>query len=593
MAKVRAHFAGFSNHNPSEAMYEAMAAIPETIHEIVRGHQKPTLAPPAAYYVSPLDTGIGKTTTLKFALETMLLDGYTDYSDVGTIIAVARLENMRQIIEDMALPRSMYACFVADSAENADLTTAGRGMHDKANATVLFTTHEMMARRIVAKKLTTWAEASDFWYRGRPRPLRVYDEQMVPGIPVRLRQIDFAKAGTAVLEQFSEIGFSLLDYRINDLPIDEPVQLPHFLGDKHFEAIIAELSQTNREIAYTHLGRIHHLAGHRAMVRADTNRAQRVILDFYGGWPEDAKPMLVLDASARVRDTYKQHNMSRPGTVVMLKDAEKRHDNVTVHIRTGGTGKGALSNDGRGHKRMQDVADIIRQHPKGSCLVIHHKAGRKMLNVEVELQRLLKDTDHDTAFLTWGRHDAVNDYRDRTVVIMPTVLFKPDTQYEVDGRVASQTPGDEEYGGVALDNLTRGEVMADVQQALGRSAIRNSVGDQAQATTVYVWRHPQSRVKPDYETILPGCKIVNGKGGLYTERKPNADDRILATVRGATLGVDRVEVREIIKKNGMVRPNVIRALKRNTGRLQKMGLRYVPGTGPSRPARVERLKAVD
>ncbi|MGA7328961.1 MAG: hypothetical protein WBX25_31865 [Rhodomicrobium sp.] len=65
------------------------------------------------------------------------------------------------------------------------------------------------------------------------------------------------------------------------------------------------------------------------------------ILDYKETLPKDLTPLLVLDASVRVRTVYKLWKEERGG-IVMLPTAVKRYDNHTIHVWNRGGGKGCV-----------------------------------------------------------------------------------------------------------------------------------------------------------------------------------------------------------------------------------------------------------
>jgi hypothetical protein len=77
------------------------------------------------------------------------------------------------------------------------------------------------------------------------------------------------------------------------------------------------------------------LSGKTVAVRQDGPYGNTV-LDYHETLPEGLAPMVVLDASGRVRETYSQWEENRGG-LTRLTAAPKRYDNLTVHRwRTGG-----------------------------------------------------------------------------------------------------------------------------------------------------------------------------------------------------------------------------------------------------------------
>lgn len=111
----------------------------------------------------------------------------------------------------------------------------------------------------------------------------------------------------------------------------------------------------------------------------EANRA--TLVQYQTKLPDDIKPMLVLDASARVRATYRQQHRV-DNDITLLSEARKRYSRVQVHFEEGGAGKEDFGR--RYWQRLNEVADIIKRHPDRKPLVLHHKPdGRARIgNVE-------------------------------------------------------------------------------------------------------------------------------------------------------------------------------------------------------------------
>jgi len=96
--------------------------------------------------------------------------------------------------------------------------------------------------------------------------------------------------------------------------------------------------------------------------------------------PKGIEPILVLDASARVRSTYAQWQEKRGG-IVQLRPAPKRYDNLTVHVWDRSGSKGAFRM--KGAELVEGIAETINSKPEGEgWLVIGHKADP--INMELE-----------------------------------------------------------------------------------------------------------------------------------------------------------------------------------------------------------------
>jgi hypothetical protein len=479
-------------HRPSAAMWDALRHIPETISQIIRGTANPH------YYVSALDCGVGKTVTLTQALKVMRQGLLPGSENVGTVVCVGRYAQMDATIADMGLEPADYACFVSETSDDVveradgstftvgDLRAAGLGMENADRAPILFTTHSMVTRRLAENSrrgMRQWAEAREFFYRGQPRQLRIWDEDMLPGLPVvvaedalnRLMGFLRSRKLAPVHDAIRELFLTMLRAEPGDLlpvpPLDTLASAQEVLG---------HLSATEREMIQEDVEHLWMLAGGVARVR--TVRDRRVVLDFRGRLPEDMTPMIVLDASARIRETYMMQ-AEEQGNVTFLRHAPKRFDHVKLHVRRVGSGKDQLLKDP--DKVAREVAEVVNRYGPRDCLVLTHKPESKASDLRALLQPYLK-AGKEPAFLTWGQHDATNAYADRRVVICASTYFFNDGTCEAIGRAATSRPAAEEFSNGAIARIKAGAALANLQQGLSRGCTRRCEGDFAHAGELYL-----------------------------------------------------------------------------------------------------------
>jgi hypothetical protein len=598
MAKVNAAFAEMDPpHKPSEEMLEALSRIPEVMADMVEGTALP------AYYVCPLDTGVGKTTALRYTIEAMLASDDPLYRDAGVVVAVQRLENIEALITDMALPDDQYAVLVSASnnEDHERLRAAGRGWQNVSRAPVLFTTHAMLTSRIVAQKEATWGTTRDFYYAGKPRRVRVYDEALIPGLPITLTGEHFVEAASVMYDLDIGASDALLDFEkyLRRKQLDDRVIIPDFLNGQSVASVADRLSSKKRMMAFDRLSPITALQGQKAVVRRMAPTSNKVVLTFLEGWPEDIKPMLVLDASAPLRDVYRQHSEAKPGSIRMLEGmGVKRFDNVTVHVHPGASGKSALTAK-NGQARYAEIKNILDAYDgRHKALVLHHIKGadRQM----VDFSKLKSDIDwgDETIFVktcNWGRHAASNEFRDCDIVICASNLYKPDFYNEALHRTSARIAAEDDCDSDAFKSLCEGEAMSDLQQGIGRSKIRTTQGTQAPNVEIHVWASDRSKVKIDYRRIFPGCRILYAeKGATFGQHDapPKAQTQHSNEfVRGVmdVVGTrNEVEAKIVYKAMKMDSTNFRRAWQRHSEALAQAGVHLRRGQGRYNPAKIVR-----
>jgi hypothetical protein len=114
------------------------------------------------------------------------------------------------------------------------------------------------------------------------------------------------------------------------------------------------------------------LAGKTVSVRRD-GAYGNTLLDYHETLPAGLAPLVVLDASGRVRETYRQWEKNRGG-LETLSPAPKSYKNLTVHCwRTGG-GKSAFRENGR--TLIEGIVKTITDKPADEeWLVVYHQDG--------------------------------------------------------------------------------------------------------------------------------------------------------------------------------------------------------------------------
>jgi hypothetical protein len=232
------------------------------------------------------------------------------------------------------------------------------------------------------------------------------------------------------------------------------------------------------------------------------------MLDYKDTLPDDIAPLLVLDASARVRTLYDYWQHGRGG-LFMLPSARKRYDNLTIHVWERGGGKSAFRNEGR--LLVEGIASTIMTRPDEDWLVVHHKSGIDF-DFEDELRAQLPTSGPAVHFLHWGAHDATNLYRDVPNIVLAGTLFFPTSHYEALVRLSSAYPSsrgrcDEER----IRHVMLGEHRHLILQALCRGAVRKCVGDGCPPTRAFIIASRRSGIPDELPFIFPGAQVLPWK----------------------------------------------------------------------------------
>lgn len=481
------------NHAPSEEMWRALRAVAETLQKMADGDCDP------AIHLSSLDPGVGKTSVVICFLRALLSSGRHD--GVGVIVCVGRLSQIETIVDEAQLDTADFAVLTSNKTLNA------LGCPSPQRARVLFTTHSMVETRCQGR---TFVDVAALHHRGKPRAVRIWDEAILPGQtltvnrdalgllfePIRSRSPAMADAIEDLFNHLREAASGAI-LAIPDLEQEHGLDLNGALG-------LVEGGLPKQKHAVETLW---FLFGKHVTVRRDGPRGN-TMLDYRDTLPDDIKPLLVLDASARVRTVYQCWKEERGG-IVELPTASKRYDNLNIHVLERGGGKGAFRKEGK--RLIEIVATTILTRAGEQWLVIGHKNSVDM-DIETEVRTLLPNGGPNVRFLHWGTHDATNDYADATNVILAGTLFYPVSHYEALGRLASAYPSSQgSYANHKVHQVMLGEHRHLILQGTCRGAVRRCIGDACPPSNVYLIASPKSGIAQELPRIFPGAQIRRWK----------------------------------------------------------------------------------
>lgn len=490
MTNLRRHFATKTTHRPSEPMYEALGDMLRVMEEMAEGECRPQ------YYLSPLDCGVGKTSAIVEFVRVLL--GSPRHSDVSVLLCIARLDEMKQLADKMGLSEDDYAVYTSDN----DCNDLGKGKDDADNARVLFTTQAMIERRCDGRP---FGSVQAFHYRGQPREVRIWDEAMLPGQPVTLTSDRIASLYEPLRRRFPDFVDTLeaLAGALKEAPDGAVLQVPDFEVDT--KALLAALGDDSREYERVTAAALGLLSGKSCSVCRNGKFGNHA-LSYRETLPEGFAPLLITDASGRVRTTYQQWKDVRGGLVV-LKEAQKTYNDLTVHVWSKGGGKSAFENDKRG-QLVNGIASIINSKPDEEWLVVHHKAGGRVQIEENVSSQVTGNTDR-VHFVNWGRHQATNEFVNVPNVILAGTLFYPPSYYEAMARMGSEIAADTSLSKALLNRVTIGEHRHLILQALCRGTVRQSVGGDCPPCHAYIIASPRSGIKEALPDVFPGCTVTD------------------------------------------------------------------------------------
>lgn len=476
------------NHRPSEQSWHALESIATTLERMCDG------TCPPAIYLSSLDPGVGKTATIIQFLRTLLSSPL--HLDVGVLISIQRREQIEAIASQSGLSKQDFAVYTSDKRLNA------LGARPK-DARVLFTTHSMVERRCARRR---FPNVREFWFGDRPRVVRIWDEALLPGRPLAISR-DAVAALLRPLRGWHPGFTDDLERLFNGLrEISDGTVVPiRDLASVHAvdrgEALRLVARSPERTAA---LETLWDLFGKKATVRRE-GAWGNAVLDYKNTLPSGINPVLVLDASARVRTAYEL--WEQRGGLTRLPSASKCYRSLNIHWWDTGGGKSGLRQNAEAI--LNGVASTMRAKPGERWLVVYHRTGLGF-DFKSQLHTLLRESGVPVDFVHWGAHDATNKFVEIPNVVLAGTLFQRPSYYESLARLALGRPSYE--GPIDMNivrEIERGEHRHLILQAVCRAAVRKSVGDGCPPTSAYIIASSATGIPSELPTIFPGAHITS------------------------------------------------------------------------------------
>lgn len=164
-----------------------------------------------------------------------------------------------------------------------------------------------MDRRL--KQYENFSKADEFFYQGKPRQIRIWDESFLPGDPIVTRRDDLLFLIGALRNPYPDFTAELdklLNKNLMNLNGESLLELPdlmekHGLDLNKLTGILKQQNRNNEDIDAA--SNFWFLLGRSISVRTD-GMMGRTVLSYEETIPDDISPLLVLDASGSYRATY-------------------------------------------------------------------------------------------------------------------------------------------------------------------------------------------------------------------------------------------------------------------------------------------------
>ncbi|MHA6690557.1 hypothetical protein [Devosia sp. A449] len=464
--------ADFGNY-PAPVFFDGIEEIAKVIQGMATGD--PAIG--RELYISSLAAGVGKTTTMIEAIQTII--GMTEYRGVGMIVFLSQVSQIDAVRKQAGLSERDYSVIVSTGYQ--DKLPLGNPV--PVDARVLFTTQQMLERYV--KKADSFEGIRDFWFNGKPRQVRVWDEAISP-----------SKLHTLGVYKLHKLFDALIRAGLKPAVDDKLMPLAETLGTAkdHDVFEMPDLSEYGWEAEA--IADLYNDEGDRQAAEALwklSGRSVRVRMDQWGSaalgyddiFPDDLGPLLILDASGQLRKVYADWHADRKG-LRGLYSPKKSYGGLTIHYQDKGTGRDQYKkSQKRRYELYEGFVRTIKTIPDDEpILVVHFKASGDRREGTADIERELREQlpgRRNLKFCTWGQHTATNDYADCRHIILASILQYPTSHTEALGRSAKRLLAEDGYSADEYGLMALGEVAHNLLQAANRGAIRRLTGDSCPA----------------------------------------------------------------------------------------------------------------
>lgn len=508
------------------------------------------------YYLSAMDPGMGKTLAVSRFLKVWRSRGYQPSSSV--IIAISRRQEIEGYLTSSGLRRDEIAVLTSDPSCNE--LGVPQELHGQVR--VLFTTQQMIESRT---RNRPFAGVVEFFYNGEPRPLRIWDESMEPADPVVLKVDELGLIAPSLSYQQRQQhalfvdAVSDLQYQLRRTMSGEPVQVPDDLDT-------ADLKIANGKPGASTLRTLKALSGQQALLVGEHAKGLALV-GSSSTLPSDFAPVVIVDASGRVRETYRLWETHR-GNLHRLPAAKNDYGNLTIYLWQRASGHDALQNPGDRSAIVNAIVPEIRD-AGGEWLIVHYKDATEAF---AELEGAVRDReDIKLHSLTWGMHHGTNQFSHVANVVVIGQLWRSDHHYPALASAASGLPA-AEVAKLNIDDLRWGEFQHDLLQALCRASVRRSVDGRASKCRAFVIATPSAQTFSRVDDTFPGCNIWNWKPGGQTLNGQVGKAAAYLKCRFDDLTVERVSKKEVRKHLGMAASNFSKDVIKHPGFVEFLGM---------------------
>jgi len=458
----------------------AITALLETLESGLNGELDPV------YFLSSIDPGIGKTLSVSMFLKAWKDRGSLPASSV--LVGVSRLSEIEAYVDTSGLAETDFGVLTRDTASNS----LGVRREVLGSVPILFTTQQMIESRT---RNRPFSAATEFHYQDEPRTLRIWDESLIPARPLSLRADDLGQLATPLRHRHPKFVEAVegLQETLRQAKLGEVILVPDSLET------LAPRTGVGPAATVKTLAR---MAG-RKMLLVDGGKGDRALIGSAQSLPEDFAPVVILDASGRVRATYRLWEQHR-ATLRRLPAAQSDYRNLTIRLWQQGTGQATLENPTNRTRIVEAIAKVINDEGQDDWLIVHYKRNGAIFE---EVSALVENRPATRLHsLTWGRHHGTNDYAYVSNVVIVGQLNYGDISFHAHGAAASGLPADQ-LGDLNVKDVAWGEFQHNLLQALCRSSVRQGTRGVAGQCRAYIVTSPHPDIEARVRAVFPGCRL--------------------------------------------------------------------------------------